>query len=95
MVEIVPVYLTFPVNLVVADNLLTGFNPCQVALPTGTVLIEQQFRGSCLAHSLKYLPESVATCKKQQQHGNIGLGGILHFFTFSLQRYKKLLTHNP
>ena len=43
MVEIAAVYLTLPVDMLVADNLTTGLDACHVPFVTRTVLIEKQF----------------------------------------------------
>ena len=59
-----------------------------VALTPRSILIEQQLRGSRLAHGIKHLLEGVAACKEQQQYGDIGLCRIFHFVAFSVQRYK-------
>ena len=58
-----------------------------VALSTGTILIEKQLGGARLAHGIKHLPEGVAAIEEEQQYGDVGFSGILHFDTFSLQRY--------
>jgi hypothetical protein len=75
----------------ITDNLATSLDTCHIVLSTGTILIEQELRGPSLAHGVEHLLEGVAAREEQQQYGDICLGGILHFNTFSLQRYKKLL----
>ena len=46
------------------------------ALAARPVLEEEQLRGACLAHLVEHFLECVAACKKQQQHGNVYLGGV-------------------
>jgi hypothetical protein len=75
--------------MLVAGDLTTGLDAFYIALPTGTVLIEEQLRGSCLSHGLKHLLERIAAVEEQQQHGYISLSWILHFKAFSVQRYIK------
>ena len=78
MVQVVTVHLALPVDMFIADNLAAGLDARQVALSARSVLIEQQFGRTGLAHGLKHLSEGVAAGKEQQQYGNVGLGGMLH-----------------
>ena len=78
MIQILTMHLTLPVDMRIAHDLTTSLDTCHILWTTGPVLIEQQHRGPCLAHSLEHLTERVAASKKQQQHSNIGLGRILH-----------------
>ena len=78
MFQILTMYLTLPINVLIADNFPTSHDTCYILFTTGSVLIKEQLRGACTAHSLEYLGEGVAAGKEQQQYGDIGLGGMLH-----------------
>ena len=64
--KVVTMHLALPVDVFIADNLPASLYTCHIPLPTRTVLIKQQLRRPCLTHSIKHLPESVATGKEQQ-----------------------------
>ena len=80
LVQILTVYLTFPVDMLVAGNLAAGLDAWQIPFTARPVLIEQQLRGSCLTNSLEHLSEGVAAREEQQQYGDIGLSGMFHFW---------------
>ena len=72
------VYLALPVDVLIGSNLPASLDTSHVALSARSVLIEEQFGGSCLTHGLEHLSESVGSVKEQQQYGDIGLDGLFH-----------------
>jgi hypothetical protein len=63
--------------MLIAYDTSASLNTSQITLAPRAVLIKQQLRGPSQAHSIEHLLEGVATCKEQQQYGDIRLGGIL------------------
>ena len=78
MVEVAAMHLTRPVDVLVGYYLATSLDACPVALTPWSVLIEQELRGSSLAHGFEHLRKGVAAGEEQQQDGDIGLGRMFH-----------------